>query len=219
MDQPNNENILVADFISESESEIAKDFNSSAFTKKFAKGEFISMEGDSCGYMALVKSGDVRVFKIGETGKEITLYHLERGESCILTASCILSGKSFPAVSVAETETELILIPESIFRLWIEKYEPWRKHVFEMLTKRLTLVIAVVEEVAFKRMDSRIAEYILHNAAEGKVLKTHNEIAGELGTSREVVSRILKDFEKEGMIEILRGTINILSAAKLKAKE
>ncbi len=207
-------------FLEDNESEIRQEFQKYAIKKTISKGEFISLEGDSCNYMAIVLSGRVRVYKVSETGKEITLYHLERGEGCILTASCILSKKNFPAISIADENVEVLIIPSNVFRYWMEKFESWRNYIFELLSKRLALVISVVEEVAFKRMDTRIAEFLLANQFSDSIqLKlTHHQIADELGTSREVVSRILKDMENEGIITLSRGAIKIKDADALNKK-
>jgi CRP/FNR family transcriptional regulator, anaerobic regulatory protein len=207
-------------FLEDTGSKINSEFQKFAIKKTISKGEFISLEGDSCNYMAIVLSGRVRVYKVSETGREITLYHLEKGEGCILTASCILSKKNFPAISIADEEVEVIIIPSQIFRDWMEKYDSWRKYIFELLSKRLALVISVVEEVAFKRMDTRIAEYLLSNLPKNsRILKiTHHQIADELGTSREVVSRILKDIENGGLISMSRGIIQIEDVTALNNK-
>ena len=207
-------------FLEDNESEIRQEFQKYAIKKTIPKGEFISLEGDSCNYMAIVLSGRVRVYKVSETGREITLYHLEKGEGCILTASCILSKKNFPAISIADENVDVLIIPSNVFRYWMEKFESWRNYIFELLSKRLALVILVVEEVAFKRMDTRIAEFLLSNqsSASTQLKVTHHQIADELGTSREVVSRILKDMENDGIITLSRGTIKIKDANALNKK-
>ncbi len=204
-------------FLDDAGSDINIELRKYAIKKSISKGEFITLEGDSCSYMAIVLSGRVRVYKVSENGKEITLYHLEKGEGCILTASCILSNKKFPAISVADENVEALIIPSPVFTDWMGKYEPWRNYIFKLLSKRLALVISVVEEVAFKRMDSRIAEYLISNLTQGSdsLKVTHHQIADELGTSREVVSRILKDLENDGIIILARGIIKIKDVAGL----
>ncbi len=200
--------------------DIKSSFQKYALKKSIPKGQFISMEGDSCNYMAIVLSGKVRVYKVSESGREITLYHLEKGEGCILTASCILSKKNFPAISIADENVEVLIIPSQVFRDWMDKYESWRDYIFELLSKRLALVISVVEEVAFKRMDTRIAEYLISNIPQdsSQLKVTHHQIADELGTSREVVSRILKDMENDKIISLLRGSIKINDIGRLNKK-
>jgi CRP/FNR family transcriptional regulator len=177
----------------------------------------IFMEGDECRAIAILLSGAVRVFKVSETGREITLYRFDRGESCILTANCILGNHQFPAIAVVERDAEAIVIPATAFRDWVNRYETWRSYVFNLLSRRLATVMAVVDEVAFRRMDARIADFLSRRLAPGSppLRITHQEVAAELGTSREVVSRILEDFASSGLIETGRGTIRLLDHAGL----
>lgn len=183
-------------------------------------GQFICMEGNLCAYLPLMLSGTARVFKTGENGREITLYRIEAGESCILTASCILSDKDFPAFAMVETEVEALLIPSRLFQLWFDRVPEWRFYVLGLMADRLSSVISIIEEVAFRRMDARIAGYLLDcTTDESSSLKTtHEAVASDLGTSREVVSRILKDFENEGLIGLARGCIYVRNRNALYAK-
>lgn len=186
--------------------------------KTLPAGEPVFLKGDTCSFFAFILSGRVRVFKTGETGREITLYRFERGESCILTASCIMSKNTFPAEAEVEEEIQTVLVPHELLREFVKQYDPWRKYFFDLLSSRLSEVMEIVEEVAFRKMDSRIAEYIIRNSAEGVLNATHLEIASELGTSREVVSRILKDLEKEELIILDRGKIIINNHLQLNSK-
>ena len=188
--------------------EIKEQFLSHVTVKQFPAGQFICWEGDVCAQLAVVLSGNVRVYKVGETGREITLYRIEESDSCILTASCILSQIRFPALAVVEKEVRAALIPASILREWVTRYDVWREYVFGLMSKRLADVIATVEEIAFRRVDVRIAELLAGLAEEHEpVAITHQEIAYELGTAREVVSRILKDFERANIISLSRGAL------------
>ena len=203
--------------IQEAGKEFQEQFKQYAVLKNIPAGEFIFLEKDNCTFFALLLSGRVRVFKEGESGREVTLYRFEKGESCILTVSCILSDSLYPALAVAEEDSEAFLIPANVFREWVSRFDPWRKYVFEILAKRLSSVIMVVEEVAFRRVDSRIAELLINEAdKEQTVHLTHQQIAAEIGTSREVVSRILKDLELEKLISSGRGSISILKPEELK---
>lgn len=177
----------------------------------------ICLEGDKCSCIPLVLEGSARVFKLSESGRELTLYRVEPGQSCIMTASCILSGVEFPAFAATETEVEAIVIPPDILHRWVNQYEVWRQFLCGMLASRLSEVIAVVEEVAFQRVDTRTAEYLLQSAgADGTIKKTHLEIATDIGTSREVVSRILKEFEHQGLITLARGEIQTQNSNELQ---
>ncbi|MDA8168406.1 MAG: Crp/Fnr family transcriptional regulator [Nitrospiraceae bacterium] len=173
-------------------------------------GALIYSEGDPCSSIAFVLSGAIRVYKAGENGREITLYEIGPGETCILNASCILSGLSYPANAVTIEETEALLVPASSFRSLMRESEAMRDFVFSLVSSRLSSVMALVEEVAFGKMDERIYEYIKERAADGVLNTTHQKIADGLGTSREVVSRILKDFERKGRASLSRSSIRLL---------
>jgi CRP/FNR family transcriptional regulator len=117
-----------------------------------------------------------------------------------------------------EQEAEAVMIPADTFRDWVRRYDLWREFVFELLSQRLSAVMAIVEEVAFRRMDARLA-FLLSERSQGSYLvrMTHQEIAAELGSSREVISRILEDFSAQGMVEVSRGSIRILDREALQA--
>ncbi len=171
--------------------------------------QFICLEGNQCSGLPLVIIGRARVYKLSESGREITLYRVEPGDSCILTASCIMSGLAFPAFAATETEVEALVIPPAILCRWLNQYVVWNTFLWGMLAKRFGEVLSLVEEVAFHRVDKRMAEYLVQSAGpDGKIKKTHQDISADIGTSREVVSRILKDFEHKGLITLSRGEIH-----------
>ena len=174
-------------------------------------GKTICFEGDDCTHLALITSGTARVFKLAESGREITLYRIESGECCILTASCMLSGRVFPAIASVEDELQAILIPTVRVTAWMQTHEAWRHFLWDLLAERLGDVISLIEEVAFRRMDRRLADYLVEQAdSRGSLLQaTHQQIAADLGTSREVVSRMLKDFQLRGTLDLARGRIKI----------
>jgi len=176
----------------------------------------IAEPGVKCAQLALLLSGQVRVYKLAESGREITLYRIERGETCVLTTSCILNSSVFTALAVTESPVEAILLPAVFIRKWLDEYACWRTFVFALVTRRLDNLMTTIDEVAFRRMDVRIARW-LDSAAdrEGLVSATHQKIADELGTSREVVSRILKDFELQGCITLHRGSVQLLDIQRL----
>jgi CRP/FNR family transcriptional regulator len=194
-------------------------FFSASLHQKIPANKIISVEGDACNYFSFLLKGVIRVYKVGSSGREITLYRINEGGSCILTASCILSHKSFPAIAVTESDSEVLSLPANLFKEWVSKYPVWQEYVFNLVSERLSDVITTVEEIAFKSVDIRIAEKLTFLLSEkGDFLElTHNELAKDIGTSREVVSRILKDFEARGVIQISRGSIKVLDTIKLKA--
>ncbi len=173
-------------------------------------GRQIYAEGDACSAIAFLLSGDLRVYKIGQNGREITLYEIGPGETCILNASCILSGQGYPAYASAQTDARLLLVPSDTFRRLVEQHQEMRDFVFALLSRRLSGVMELVEEIAFARMDDRLREYLVEKSENGRLEATHQKIANDLGTSREVVSRLLKDLERRGQISLSRSVITLL---------
>ncbi len=210
--------VRVMPILKHADPRLLREFQDTAFFAHIPTGRDVFIEGDHVDAIALLISGVVRVYKIGETGREITLYRFGNGQSCILTANAILSQNSFPAVATVEEEAEAVMIPADAFRDWVSRYDLWREFVFELLSQRLSAVMAVVEEVAFRRMDVRVASLILERVqASDQVHVTHQEIAAELGSSREVVSRILEDFSARGFLKVSRGSIRILDREALSS--
>ena len=203
--------------LAEADPGLLREFQQTAFFTRIPEGRDVFIEGDHVEAIALLISGVVRVYKIGATGREITLYRFGNGESCILTANAILSQKNFPAVATVEKEAEAIMIPADAFRDWVRRYDLWREFVFELLSERLSSVMAIVDEVAFHRMDARLASLLSERCQRSDLIHmTHQEIAAELGSSREVISRILEDFSAQGMVEVSRGSIKILDRQALR---
>lgn len=201
------------------DAQLERDFRQTAFFARIPAGRDVFVEGDRADAIALLISGVVRVYKIGETGREITLYRFGLGQSCILTANAILSQHSFPAIATVEQAAEAVMIPAEAFRDWVRRYDLWREFVFDLLSLRLASVMAIVEEVAFGRMDRRVAALLLDRAQIQNPLHiTHQEIAAELGSSREVISRLLEDLAGLGLIRAGRGTIEILDFESLKSR-
>jgi len=204
--------------LQKADASLVREIQQAAYFAKIPSGRDIFVEGDRVDGIALLISGVVRVYKIGETGREITLYRFGLGQSCILSANAIISQKSFPAIATVEEDAEAVIIPADVFREWVNKYDLWREFVFDLLSERLSTVMAVVDEVVFKRMDRRVASLLLNQARVQNPMRiTHQEIAAELGSSREVISRILEDFSREGLIHSGRGTIEILDFESLES--
>ncbi|HLA06152.1 MAG TPA: Crp/Fnr family transcriptional regulator [Anaerolineales bacterium] len=205
--------------LQKADASLVREIQQAAYFAKIPSGRDIFVEGDRVDGIALLISGVVRVYKIGETGREITLYRFGLGQSCILSANAIISQKSFPAIATVEEDAEAVIIPADVFREWVNKYDLWREFVFDLLSERLSTVMAVVDEVVFKRMDRRVASLLLNQARVQNPMRiTHQEIAAELGSSREVISRILEDFSREGLIHSGRGTIEILDFESLESR-
>ena len=178
---------------------------------RFQGGSFLYSEGDACEGIGLFLSGQVRVYKLSESGREITLYEIYPGETCILNAACILSGGDYPAIAQALSDGEVLLLPAHLFRSLVDDFGEVRAFLFSLFSDRLSMVMELVEEVAFGRMDERLSDYLLEKSEDGFLATTHQVIANDLGTSREVVSRLLKDFEGKGRVKLSRNRIEILN--------
>jgi CRP/FNR family transcriptional regulator, anaerobic regulatory protein len=168
-------------------------------------------EGDPCPAIAFVLSGQIRVYKSAENGREITLYEIGPGETCILNASCILGDNPYPANAVTVTAGDLLLVPAAEFMRVLKSHEALRAFVFSLLSERLTEVMQLVNEVAFGRMDERLLDYLIEKSSDNVLSATHQKIANDMGSSREVISRLLKELERQGKVSLARNTVTLLT--------
>ncbi len=190
-----------------------------AIFKKYHAHEIVALEGDTTHYFPLVLSGNIRVYKCGDSGKEITLYKVRRGDCCVLTALSILGQTGFGANAVVDTACTTVAVPAPVFRDWINRHDLWRSFVFQLIFQRITEIISKVEALAFQRVDERVAAFLLqsfHKEHRPVLRVTHSDIARELGTAREVVSRVLKTFEREKLVQLSRGRITIINHRDLQ---
>ena len=207
----------VLPFLKTTSPQLRRDFTDFAYYAKIPAGRQIFTEGDEVDGIALLMSGAVRVFKLGLTGREITLYRFGGGESCVITANAILNQEDFPAIAMVERDAEAVMIPAEVFSDWVRRYDPWREFVFNLFSQRLASVMEIVDEVAFQRMDRRVASFLLDRShIENPIRITHQEIANEIGSSREVISRLVEDFSQREIVHLSRGEIEILDAEGLK---
>ena len=205
-------------FLQTAAPQLKRDFTDFAYYAKIPAGRQIFAEGDEVDGIALLMSGVVRVYKLGQSGREITLYRFGEGESCVITANAILHQQDFPAIALIEQDAEAVMIPAEIFIDWVRRYDPWRDFVFNLVSERLANVMEIVEEVAFQRMDRRVASFLIERSQlQNPIRITHQEIANEIGSSREVISRLLEDFAQREMVNLSRGEIKILDFEGLKA--
>ena len=176
------------------------------------KGTMLYFEGDECTHIGFIVRGEIRVYKTGNSGREITLYEIGPGDTCILNASCILSKMPYPAEAKSSSDCQLLLLSAEHFSILMGACEEMRTYIFALLSQRLTAVISLIEEVVFGKMDKRLMDYLIAKSENDLLHATHQSIANDLGTSREVVSRLLKDFERKGKILLSRSTVRLLSS-------
>lgn len=187
-----------------------------ARSAKLAKGTVVFGPGNPAENLMLLIEGTVRVQQLSEAGREIVLYRVHGGESCVLTTACLLAFEDYSAEGVAETDVEAILIPRDTFDELMSISKEFRAFVFEAYSKRITDLFLVIEEIAFKRMDIRLAQKLIELQDDDNALHlTHQQLAIELGTAREVISRQLKEFERRDWVSLKRGVIEIRDAAAI----
>jgi CRP/FNR family transcriptional regulator len=166
-----------------------------------------------CRGFPLVLEGAVRVSKFAPNGREILLYRVEPGQGCVLSGGCLLGHTDYTARGIAEQDVTLLSVPPPVFNELVLELEPFRRFVFGMYGERLSEVMELVEEVAFRRLDERLAQLLVRR---GPVLEaTHQKLADELGSVREIVSRLLRTFEERGWVKLERERITVLDPRAL----
>jgi len=197
--------------------EIACQLLDNAKVLTLPENQTVFQQGDACKNYLIVLQGKVKVFTRAENGREILLYRLHQGDSCVLTTSCLISNKNYPAEGVTETAVTALSIPASRFNKALQQSSTFRELVFSAFSTHLSDLITLVEEVAFGKLDVRLAKLLLRQSSDQNTLtSTHQNIATELGTAREVISRQLKELESKGYVKIHRGNIKINDVAALQ---
>lgn len=167
-----------------------------------------------CQAFPMLLSGSVRVAKAGANGRELQLYRVLPGESCIITSSCLLGNVAYPARGVVEHDLTAVVVPRALFTQLIEQHPPFRTVIFNLFGERLADLMQLVEEVAFHKLDQRLAALLL---AKGETVNaTHQSLADELGSVREMISRLLKSFQDQGLVTLRREQIQVLNAQALR---
>jgi len=174
-------------------------------------------QGDACSNYLLILSGSIKVMTRAENGREIVLYRLGDGDSCVLTTSCLFGNARYPAEGISETDVTALAIPAARFNQAIQHSKPFREFVFNSFSSHLSSLISLVEEVTFGRLDIRLARHLLKSCNDNARLEiTHQQLATELGSAREVISRLLKDLESRGWLKLSRGSVEILDKQALE---
>lgn len=205
-------------FLGDAGQALASEIRAAATRVRLPPGKQLFLQGESATALPLLTAGAIRVYKVGRTGREITLYRFGPGESCLLSANAILARLPLPAAATVEQRAEATMIPADAFRRWVQAHELWRRFVFDLMSHRLEEVLGIVDSVVFRRMDERVAGLLLEHARQRHPIRiTHQEIAAELGTSREVVSRILENLAGAGLLKVTRGHVEILTLKSLAA--
>lgn len=174
--------------------------------------QIVFHQGDQCSHYIIVVSGTVKVMGRSASGREIVLYRIEQQGSCVLTTSCLLGGEQYPAEGITETEVSAFLLTATDFQQALAESAGLRRFIFDSYGERLAAMIGLVQEIAFERIDQRLAKYLIDHSGAGFVLlRSHQDIADELGTAREVISRHLKALEQKEWLALSRNQIMFLN--------
>ena len=176
------------------------------------RGQLLFQRGSSCQNLDLVLSGSVRVFIPGGNGREVLLYRVDPGELCVLSCSCLLGHTAYPASGIAETHLVAVRLTQTLFNELLE-YPSFRTYVFQLFSDRLQSLLLLVQAVTFLRLDQRLAALLLEKGETINI--THQQLADELGSVREIISRLLRQFADRGWLKLSRERIEILDRPAL----
>ena len=184
---------------------------------KIPAGSVVFAPGQSPKGFVLLIEGDIRVSQVSETGREIVLYRVQPGEGCALTTACLLAGDNYTAEAIAETDITAVMVPRSAFDDLMAQSAAFRRFVLASFSNRLTELFKLVDEIAFQRLDVRLAQKLLELTGDNDDLSiTHQLLAAELGTAREVVSRHMHELQRRGWIASTRGVVHIQDRQALR---
>lgn len=192
---------------------------SAASPRRLETGEQLSGAGECVGLLA-VRSGRLRAYMISDTGREITLYRLFERDICLFSASCVMRGLQFDVSIEAEQPSEVLVVSPEVYKRVMEESAPLANYTNELMASRFSEVMWLVEQILWKSFDRRLAAFLLEESAlesSDELRITHERIAAHLGTAREVVTRMLRYFQSEGLVSLSRGTVRIADRQGLEA--
>ena len=182
-------------------------------------GTMLHDGGPDCLGLLLVKSGQLRAYMLSEEGREITICRFFEMDICLFSASCVMRNMQFSVFIEAEKDSEIFVIPACLYQNLMDESLPLANFSHNLITSHLSDVMWLMEQIMWKSFDKRLAAFLLEETAveESNSLKiTHEKIANHMGTAREVVTRMLRYFQSEGMVKLTRGTVDIMDEKKLK---
>ena len=183
-------------------------------------GTMLHNGGPDCLGLLLVKTGQLRAYMLSEEGREVTISRFFEMDMCLFSASCVMSNMQFDVFIEAEKDSELWIIPACLYQNLMEESLPLAIYSHNLITSHLSEVMWLMEQIMWKSFDKRLAKFLLEESAlegTGSLKITHERIANHLGTAREVVTRMLRYFQSEGMVRLTRGTVDITDGRKLRA--
>lgn len=196
------------------ESSLLSEMAEKTIRKSIKEGDSYLQYGNHVNAMPLVLSGLMKVVRIDESGKELLLYYLGENEGCAMTFTCCMERQPSQISIVAEEDSELLLVPIELMDGWTDKFPSWKSFVMQTIRNRFDELLGAIDQIAFHKLDDRLVNYLQEKAdATGSPLLnlSHGQIANDLATSREVVSRLLKKLENDGRLLLYRNQVKLLS--------
>ncbi|MBH5319822.1 Crp/Fnr family transcriptional regulator [Paenibacillus sp. GSMTC-2017] len=195
-----------------------EDWNEDGISIASLPVDHVIYEGEFLEHAALILDGTVRMYKLSDSGREVTLYRISSGECCPMMASSILGESVYEASACIEKPTTVLFIPVRIFQKWMNNYLGFRQYIFKTFARRLIVMSNLIDSVVFKTIRSRISEYLLlmTSSDNNSLSITHDVLSIELGTAREVISRTLKSMENDGLLRASRGQITHIQRERLQ---
>lgn len=203
--------------LTDSEKELVQQ---NAVIRLYKKGTRVYSSERECLGMLFVMQGEMRTYLLSEEGREVTLFRIYPNDLCVLSASCVISQISFDTQMSAQKNTEALMIPPNIVLLLKEKNLSVRCFLYELATKRFSDVMWAMQQILFKRLDQRLALFLMQESQRlgtDTIHMTHEQIAQQISSAREAVARMLKQFSEDGLVELKRGAIRLLDQKGLKA--
>lgn len=203
--------------LTDSEKELVQQ---NAVIRLYKKGTRVYSGERECLGMLFVMQGEMRTYLLSEEGREVTLFRIYPNDLCVLSASCVISQISFDTQMSAQKDTEALIIPPNIVLLLKEKNLSVRCFLYELATKRFSDVMWAMQQILFKRLDQRLALFLMQESQRlgtDTIHMTHEQIAQQISSAREAVARMLKQFSEDGLVELKRGAIRLLDQKGLKA--
>lgn len=192
------------------EPELLEEIEKEGRIKKFEAGEVIIRAGHIIKSIPILLEGLIRIYRIDEEGDELLMYYLGEGETCAMTLNCCMGQKRSEVEAEAESSSTILFVPVEKMEQWNQKYSSWRNFILESYQERMLELITTIDKIAFKKLDERLIDYLEAESSHtdnGEILKTHKEIARDLNSSRVVISRLLKQLEKQGQLKMERNKI------------
>lgn len=203
--------------LTDSEKELVQQ---NAVIRRYKKGTRVYSSERECLGMLFVMQGEMRTYLLSEEGREVTLFRIYPNDLCVLSASCVISQISFDTQMSAQKDTEALIIPPNIVLFLKEKNLSVRCFLYELATKRFSDVMWAMQQILFKRLDQRLALFLMQESQRlgtDTIHMTHEQIAQQISSAREAVARMLKQFSEDGLVELKRGAIRLLDQKGLKA--